>query len=68
MSSIIEIAIAEWFFNYKNGHLRARNWNISYIIEAFQVVLVVKKPPANAGQKRCGFSLWVRKIPWRRAW
>ena len=18
--------------------------------------------------KRCGFSLWVRKIPWKRAW
>jgi len=18
--------------------------------------------------KRCGFDLWVRKIPWRRAW
>ena len=19
-------------------------------------------------RKRCGFNLWVRKIPWRRAW
>ena len=24
--------------------------------------------PANAGDKRCGFDPWVRKIPWRRAW
>ena len=30
---------------------------------------MVKNPPANAGDiKRCRFNLWVRKIPWRRAW
>ena len=35
----------------------------------FQVVLVVKNPPANAEDiKRYGFQIWVRKIPWRRAW
>ena len=34
-----------------------------------QVALVVKNPPANAGDmKRCEFNPWVRKIPWRRAW
>ena len=34
---------------------------------ASQVALVVKNPPANAGdEKRGGFDLWVRKIPWRR--
>ena len=28
-----------------------------------------KTPPANAGDfKRCGFSLGVGKIPWRRKW
>ena len=32
-----------------------------------QVVLVVKNPSANAGEKRCGFSLRVGKIPWRTA-
>ena len=33
-----------------------------------QMVLVVKNPPANAGDvKRCGFNFWVGKIPWRRA-
>ena len=32
------------------------------------MVLVVKNPPANAGDKRCGFDPWVRKIPWRRKW
>jgi len=33
-----------------------------------QVVLVVKNPPANAGDIRDGFDPWVEKIPWRRAW
>ena len=40
------------------------------------VALVVKNPPAKAGDirdlswrhKRLGFDPWVRKIPWRRAW
>ena len=33
-----------------------------------QVALVVKNPPANAGDiKRRGFDLWVKKISWRRA-
>ena len=31
-------------------------------IEASQVALVVKKPPANAGDRH-GFDPWVRKIP-----
>ena len=35
---------------------------------ASQVALVVKNPPANAGDMRCGFDPWVGKIPWRRAW
>ena len=35
---------------------------------ASQVALVVKNPPANAGDiKRCGFDLWDGKISWRRA-
>ena len=33
-----------------------------------QVVLVVKNLPAYAGDKRCEFDTWVRKIPWRRKW
>ena len=32
------------------------------------MVLAVKNPHANSGNMRCGFSLWVGKIPWRRAW
>ena len=35
---------------------------------ASQVALVVKNPPAEAGDERLGFDPWVRKIPWRRAW
>ena len=25
--------------------------------------LVIKNPPANAGNTRCGFNPWVEKIP-----
>ena len=39
-----------------------------FATRASQVKLVVKKPPVKAGDKRCGFSPWVEKIPWRRAW
>ena len=31
-----------------------------------QVVLVVKNPPAKAGDS--GFDPWVREIPWRKKW
>ena len=35
---------------------------------AFQMMLVVKKPPVNAGRhKRCGLNSWVGKIRWRWA-
>ena len=28
-----------------------------------------KEPPFQCKRlKRCGFDLWVRKIPWRRKW
>ena len=32
------------------------------------MALVVKNPPTNAGDMRCAFNPWVRKIPWRRKW
>ena len=35
---------------------------------AFQVTLVVRNPPANSGGIRHGFSPWVGKIPWKKAW
>ena len=36
---------------------------------ASQVVLVVKKQPANTGNnKRCKIDPWVERFPWRRAW
>ena len=52
------IALTIWVFVSKVMSLLFNIW-------AFQVVLVVKNPFANAGD---GFSPWVRKIPWRRAW
>ena len=35
---------------------------------ASQMVLVVKNPPANAGDMRWGFNPCVGKISWRREW
>ena len=35
---------------------------------ASQVALVVKNPPANAGDMRRRFDPWLKKISWRRAW
>ena len=35
-------------------------------MQTSQVALVVKNPPVNAGDARCGFDPWVRKIPWHR--
>ena len=36
---------------------------------ASQVVLVIKNPPANAGDgKRHGLDAWVGEILWRRKW
>ena len=32
------------------------------------VALVVKNPPAKAGNVRQGFKPWVGTIPWRREW
>ena len=32
------------------------------------MTLVVKNPPANAGDMRHGFDPWVGTIPWRREW
>ena len=32
-----------------------------------QVMLMGKNPPASVSRRRrCGFHLWVGKIPWRR--
>ena len=35
---------------------------------ASQVVLVIKDPPANAGDMRREFHPQIWKIPWKRAW
>ena len=36
--------------------------------EELNVALVVKNPPGNAGDLKTEGLIWVRKIPWRRAW
>ena len=35
---------------------------------AAKVALVVKNPPASAGDRRHTFDPWVGKIPWRSKW
>ena len=35
---------------------------------SFQVVLVMKNPPANAGGKERLIDPWVGEISWRRKW
>ena len=37
-------------------------------LSASQLALVVKNPPASAGDIRDRFDPWVGKIPWRRTW
>ena len=41
-----------------------------FIYSQHSSILVLKNLPASAGQRhrRCKFSPWVRKIPWRRKW
>ena len=47
--------------SYMNIHL--------YLCVASQLALMVKNPPANAGDiKRHRFNPWVGEIPWRRKW
>ena len=50
----------------KNGFYTFK-W-LKKIGRVIQVVLVIKNPPANAGDKTFRFDPWVGKILWRRAW
>ena len=43
-------------------------WGNSYTAHTWQVVLVVKNLPANAGDTGHRFDSWVGKIPQRRKW
>ena len=55
------------------GQTQKINHMVSFIFAwAFQVALVVKNPPDNAGAAsedlRHGFNPWAGKIPWRKKW
>ena len=39
-----------------------------HMVGSSYLALVVKNMPTTAGDVRCGFSSWIGKIPWRRAW
>ena len=43
-------------------------WVVSTYWWVSQVALVVKNLPASTGNIRQGFNLWLRQVPWRRAW
>ena len=50
-----------------NGREKTNKLVINLSLEASQVVLVVKNPPAIAGKcKKCGFDPRVGKILWKR--
>ena len=48
------------------------NWCILLCVRhcsrASQVVLMIKKLPADVGDMRQGFNPWIRQIPWGRKW
>ena len=50
-----------------NGVAKSWTWLSDFQLY-FQVVLIVKNPPANAGDIEMQFDPWVGKIPWRREW
>ena len=52
-----------------NTPLELQSFSQGLLLErASQLRLVVKNPPANAGDTRGGFDSWVGKIPKRRKW
>ena len=60
---IFQARVLEWgviAFSSTNGYRENR---------ASKMALVVKNPPANAGDNnRRGFDPWIGKIPWSRKW
>ena len=49
--------------NYHSKFIMCKHY-----VRASHVALVVKSPPANAGDTRNGLHPWVGKTPWRRKW
>ena len=71
MSRIMSSQISRHLESWTNWHTKLAiiDGKIKLKMRASQVALVVKNPPANAGDVQwCGFDPWVGKIPWRRAW
>ena len=59
----------ECFFFLKRHMSSLLTANCSQLMSwSSQAALEVKNPLANAGDLRHRLSLWVRKIPWRKAW
>ena len=56
------------FFRMMSSHFSGLLIPACPEVRASQVALVVKNPPASTGDKRLGFSPWVGKMPWKRAW
>ena len=66
----VEIKMSRW--NHPIFPLRRKwkqeNWRHKLPARVSQVALVVKNLPANAGDLRCRFDPWARKIPWSGKW
>ena len=61
LSNLVHSMVPSW--------LTGKEVVLSGLKATSQVALVVKNPPANAGNiMRLGFDRWVGKIPWRRKW
>ena len=56
------------FDNFGDSVQKCKVW--AYVMYCYlwvsQVALVVKNLPANAGDQRSTFDLWVRKISWEK--
>ena len=63
-----------WFYWRKEGFgIKETPWTCLlsshfWVLLASQEALMVRNLPANAGDMRYGFDIWVGKIPWRRKW
>ena len=64
---IVIVWILELYFG-SNWQLYCHLLYMDHVLVASQVVLVIKDPPANAGDMRRGFDPWIGRVSWRRAW
>ena len=65
--SLLQILFQSYCSAFTHIHTHTHIFMLLYC-GASQVVLVVKDPPANAGDARLWFHPWMERIPWSREW